>query len=87
MPGGWIAVFVLALLLAAAAYVVYEGWTAHSGGIELPDWGYALLGVGVIFGLVIGCGLMALAFYSSRRGYDERTSFPPPDDRERDDAD
>jgi hypothetical protein len=39
----------------------------------LPDWGYALLGVGVIFGLVIGCGLMALAFYSSRRGYDEPT--------------
>jgi len=39
----------------------------------LPDWGYALLGVGVMFGLVIGCGLMALAFYSSRRGYDEPT--------------
>jgi hypothetical protein len=73
MPGGWIAVFVLCLLLAASAYLVYEGWTAHSGGIELPDWGLALLGVGAIFGLVIGCGLMALAFYSSRRGYDERT--------------
>jgi len=73
MPGGWVAVIVLILLLAGAAYVTYEGWTAHSGGIELPDWGYALLGVGVIFGLVIGCGLMALAFYSSRRGYDEPT--------------
>ena len=59
----------LSLLLAASAYVVYEGWTAHSGGIELPDWGLALLGVGAMFGLVIGCGLMALAFYSSRRGY------------------
>jgi hypothetical protein len=73
MPGGWFAVVVLCLLLAASAYLVYEGWTAHSGGIELPDWGLALLGVGAIFGLVIGCGLMALAFYSSRRGYDERT--------------
>jgi hypothetical protein len=83
MPGGWIAVFVLCLLLAAAAYVVYEGWTAHSGGIELPDWGYALLGVGVIFGLVIGCGLMALAFYSSRRGYDERTIVERQDERDR----
>jgi hypothetical protein len=38
-----------------------------------PDWGYAFLGVGIVFGLVIGCGLMALAFYSSRSGYDERT--------------
>src|ERR671922_117288 len=39
MPGGWIAVLVLCLLLAASVYVVYEGWTAHSGGIEWPDWG------------------------------------------------
>jgi len=31
------------------------------------------LGVGIVFGLVIGCGLMALAFYSSRSGYDEPT--------------
>ena len=69
-PGGWIAVrsFRAARRLR---YLFYEGRTAHSGGIELPDWGYALSGVGVIFGLVIGCGLMALAFYSSRHGFDE----------------
>jgi hypothetical protein len=85
MPGGWIGVFVLFLLLAASAYVVYEGWTAHSGGIEMPDWGYAMLGVGVMFGLAIGCGLMALAFYSSRRGYDERTAVDQEDERGGDD--
>jgi len=85
MPGGWIGVFVLLLLLAASAYVVYEGWTAHSGGIEMPDWGYAMLGVGVMFGLAIGCGLMALAFYSSRRGYDERTAVDQEDERGGDD--
>src|SRR5438034_9970137 len=73
MPGGWVAVFVLCLLLAGAVYVAYEGWTAHSGDVELPGWGYALLGVGVIFGLVIGCGLMALAFYSSRSGQDRKS--------------
>ena len=85
MPDGWIGVFVLFLLLAASAYVVYEGWTAHSGGIEVPDWGYAMLGVGVMFGLAIGCGLMALAFYSSRRGYDERTAVDQEDERGGDD--
>jgi hypothetical protein len=85
MPGGWIGVFVLFLLLAASTYVVYEGWTAHSGGIEMPDWGYAMLGVGVMFGLAIGCGLMALAFYSSRRGYDERTAVDQEDERGGDD--
>jgi len=85
MPGGWIGVFVLFLLLAASAYVVHEGWTAHSGGIEMPDWGYAMLGVGVMFGLAIGCGLMALAFYSSRRGYDERSAVDQEDERGGDD--
>jgi hypothetical protein len=84
MPGGWIAVFVLCVLLAAALYGAYEGWTAHSGGIELPDWGYALLGVGIIFGLVIGCGLMALAFYSSRSGYDEPPAVQQNDNRDGD---
>ena len=27
--------------------------------------------LGIIFSLVIGCGLMALMFYSSRHGYDD----------------
>ena len=80
MPGGWIAIVVLGLLLAAALFGAYEGWTAHSGGIEVPEWGYALLGVGIVFGLVIGGGLMALAFYSGRTGYDEPTVGQQNDD-------
>jgi len=39
----------------------------------MPGWGYAFLAGGIVFGLLVGCGLMALAFYSSRRGYDEPT--------------
>jgi hypothetical protein len=73
MPGGWIAIFVLCLLLGAALYGAYEGWTAHSSDIQMPGWGYAFLAGGIVFGLLVGCGLMALAFYSSRRGYDEPT--------------
>jgi len=42
-------------------------------GIQMPGWGYAFLAGGIVFGLLVGCGLMALAFYSSRRGYDEPT--------------
>jgi hypothetical protein len=85
MPGGWIAIIVLCLLLAAALFGAYQGWTAHSGGIDLPDWGYALLGVGIIFGLVVGCGLMALAFYSSRSGYDEPPVVQQKDEHDGDD--
>ena len=33
--------------------------------------GWIALGLGTFFSLVIGCGLMALMFYSSRSGHDE----------------
>ena len=36
--------------------------------------GYVAMILGIIFSLLVGCGLMALVFYSNRRGYDE-----PPD--------
>jgi hypothetical protein len=71
MPGGWIAIFVLAVLLAAVLFGAYEGWTSHSGGVAVPEWALALVGVGLVFGLLVGGGLMALMFYSSRAGYDE----------------
>ena len=34
--------------------------------------GYAAMTLGIIFTLVVGCGLMALMFYRSRRGYVDR---------------
>jgi hypothetical protein len=33
--------------------------------------GWIALGLGTLFSLVIGCGLMALMFFSSRSGHDE----------------
>jgi hypothetical protein len=70
----------LAILLAAALFGAYEGWIAHSGNIEVPEWGYAFLGLGLIFGLLVGGGLMALMFYSSRAGYDDPTATKENDD-------
>jgi hypothetical protein len=32
---------------------------------------------GVVLSIVVGAGLMALVFYSSRRGYDEPPDFRP----------
>jgi hypothetical protein len=37
----------------------------------LDKHGWIALGLGSFFSLVIGCGLMALMFFSSRYGYDE----------------
>jgi hypothetical protein len=38
------------------------------------------MALGVIFSLAVGFGLMALLFYSSRRGYDEPPVLIVPED-------
>jgi hypothetical protein len=38
---------------------------------EVPLAGYFAMAIGVTASLVVGIGLMALVFYSSRAGYDE----------------
>ena len=57
-------------------------WNASSG-IEMSKHGWIALGLGTFFSLLIGCGLMALMFYSSRSGHDDeadafRKRKPPP---------
>jgi len=68
--GSWIVLIVLLSLLVASGFVVYLGWT-FVDGIEMTTAGYVAMAAGVILSLVVGCGLMALIFYSSRSGYDE----------------
>ena len=68
--GSWIVLMVLLSLLVAAGVVVYLGWTLGNG-TDVPTSGYAAMAFGVIISLAVGFGLMALLFYSSRKGYDE----------------
>ena len=44
----------------------------------MPPVGYAAMTLGIVLSLLVGCGLMALLFYSNRHGYDEQH---PPDER------
>ena len=67
--GGWLVVTVLMLLLVASAVIGYLGWTL--GNADVPTSGYVAMAFGVVFSLAVGVGLMALVFYSSRKGYDE----------------
>jgi hypothetical protein len=68
-PWGWTAVIVLAGFLAAAiAYAVY-GWN-RLGDVGIPAMGWVFLIAGIVFTVVVGGGLMALMFYSSRKGRD-----------------
>jgi len=59
----------LLALVFGAGYYAYQGWTMP--GEAMPANGYIALALGVGFSLIVGCGLMALLFYSSRHGYDD----------------
>lgn len=64
-----IAAILLGLLIATAILAVF-GWSSTTG-IEVPPAGYVAMAFGVVFSVIVGVGLMALVFYSSRAGYDE----------------
>jgi len=61
----------LFVILAAAVWWAASLWSSVEGP-PMPIGGYVAMWLGIGFSLVIGCGLMALMFYSSRYGYDER---------------
>jgi hypothetical protein len=67
----------LFVILAAAAWFASRAWTAVSGP-PIPTAGYVAMTLGIVFSLLVGCGLMALLFYSNRHGYDDQ--FKPGDD-------
>jgi len=65
----WLVIAALCAMLVAASVLGYLGWT--STDTSVPASGYVALELGVVFSVVVGVGLMALVFYSSRKGYDE----------------
>ena len=66
-----LAVIVLVGLLVATAVVMWWAWV-EIGEVEFSAHGLIALGLGIGLTLLCGVGLMALVFFSSRRGYDER---------------
>lgn len=77
--GGWLVLAVLLALFVGTVFVSYLGWTSAVGA-DVPASGYIALVIGVICSLVVGFGLMALVFYSSRAGYDEPARLVQKDD-------
>ena len=60
-------IFVLLAILAGAVWVGHYGWES-AGDVVMPAWGWLMMGLGIFFTLLVGGGLMALVFYSSRAG-------------------
>ena len=67
--GRWLTIAVLPGLLALVGWIGYRLWNLVD--IDMPPWAWAALAFGVGLSLLVGFGLMALLFYSSRMGYDE----------------
>lgn len=64
-------VAVLVALLALSAGVAFWAWR-EIGEVEMSGHGLAALALGALLTFALGAGLMALVFFSSRRGYDDR---------------
>ena len=64
----FLAALIIILILTAVWAVAV--WNA-TGEAVMDKHGWIALGFGSFFSLVVGCGLMALMFFSSRHGYDE----------------
>ncbi len=67
---------VLAFLLAGSVAFAYFG-LSEPGSPMPPEFFGALIACSV-FSLLVGTGLMALLFYSHRKGYDEPPRVLPP---------
>jgi hypothetical protein len=64
---------ILLLAMLAAGYFAYSAMAVE--GEPIPTEGYVALALGAGFSVIVGIGLMALLFFSSRRGYDEPPHF------------
>ena len=62
---------VLVALLLASVATAYWAWH-EVGTVEIGLHGWIALGLGAALTFLVGAGLMALMFFSARRGYDER---------------
>jgi hypothetical protein len=70
----WLIGVALVGLLAATAWYGVSVWMATP---SMPVYGNVMIGVAATLSLIAGCGLIALMYYSNRRGYDD----PPRSDR------
>jgi hypothetical protein len=60
-------------LLALAVWFAGAAWERFAGD-NIPLYGYAAIVGGALISLLVGGGLMALVFYSSRHGYDDEAN-------------
>jgi TRAP-type C4-dicarboxylate transport system permease small subunit len=66
---GVVAVLIMVGLLGWAGWYAVNAWTAMSG-VKMSPAGWIFMGLGAVVTFLVGAGLMALVFYSSRHDMD-----------------
>ena len=66
---------VLGGLLALTLWLFFADWSRLDWHMSVHGW--IAMSLGVVLTLGLGAGLMALSFFSSRHGYDDRLPPPP----------
>lgn len=79
--GAWVLIAALLALLAGVGWYAYSGLTA-AGSAPMPIEGVIALIAGITVSTIVGVGLMALVFYSSRHGYDDLPTRDDSDETE-----
>jgi hypothetical protein len=65
----WLVIAALMGLLGLTLWAAYRQWILVD--VDVPAWAWISLAFGAFLSILVGGGLMALIFYSSRKGYDE----------------
>ncbi|MES2253898.1 MAG: hypothetical protein V4559_02510 [Pseudomonadota bacterium] len=68
-PFGVVAILVMVGVLGWACWYAVSAWTAMRG-VAISTLGWVFMGVGALVTFLVGAGLMALVFYSSRHDMD-----------------
>ena len=66
--GGWLAILAMGAAFGAVIWYAVHAW--YSVPDQMSTNGYIAMGLGIVFSIVVGAGLMALVFWSHKKGYD-----------------
>lgn len=64
----------LGAILIASVVALVTAWS--SAGVDISLFGWVVIGIGAVVSVALGAGLMALSFFSARRGFDDRMDRP-----------
>jgi ABC-type Fe3+ transport system permease subunit len=67
----------LGAILIGAAVAIVMAW--RSTDVDISIFGWVVIGIGALLAIALGGGLMALSFFSARRGFDDRLNEQDPE--------